>query len=157
MLPSPSEIAGTGFLDTFKGGAGADAEFLLERVREKHFPDHPSRLRCHFLNRHRDVAEYRMRGILRGNKLLVRCYIVADGANVHFADAAVYERLEGRPEDESFAIKYWNTFVPKTEDERMRLEVVTDCKLFFPDWQTFPRINVKDLAPWGENYSRGAR
>lgn len=131
-----------------KLGVAAEAELLLERIRLEAFPDKPSRLRCYFLNLDRTTAEYRMRGILRGNNTLVRCYVVMNGARVHFADCDVYERLEGRPDDTTLARTYWETFQPQENEQVKRLEVLADNALYFPDWETFPTIPIESLVNW---------
>jgi hypothetical protein len=136
---------------TLKGGAGAAAETLLESVRRAQFPAMPSRLQCYFLNHDRDTAEFRMRDSLRGNRTLVRCHIVLNGARVHFADSRVYEKLEGRPDDHALATSYWQQFDPKSEDDWKSLEVIADAALYFPDWATFPTIPFETLARWQED------
>ena len=99
----------------------------------------------------RGIAEYRMRDTLRGNKTLVRCFIVLNGAKVHYADSRIYEQLEGRPDDMALAVKYWDTFEPKTEEDRQNLEIVADCALYFPDWETFPTIPFASLVQWQQD------
>lgn len=151
LLISPTNMADGMELKSMKSGAAADAENLLEALRQEYCPERPSRLRCYFLNRDRDVAEYRMGDTLRGNKTLVRCFLVLNGAKVHYADSRIYERLEGRPDDANLAIKYWETFEPKSEDDRRSLEIIADCALYFPDWETFPTIPFETLVKWQQD------
>jgi hypothetical protein len=133
---------------TLKGGAARDAETLLEAVRIELYPTLPSRLGCYFLNQDRDAATHRMADSLRGNKTIVRCLLVLNGAKVHFADSRIYERLEGRPDDVSLAMQYWQAFDPKTAEDRRSLEVLVDGALYFPDWKTFPTIPTESLLAW---------
>lgn len=151
LLISPTNMAHGLEPKSLKRGASAEAENLLESLRQDRCPERPSRLRCYFLNLDREVAEYRMRDTLRGNKTLVRCFIVLNGAKVHFADSRIYEQLEGRPDDADLAIKYWETFEPGTEDDRRSLEIVADCALYFPDWKTFPTIPIESLVQWQQD------
>lgn len=136
---------------TLKGGVGAVAENLLESVRLAQFPKMPSRLQCYFLNRDKDTAEFRMRDSLRGNRTLVRCHIVLNGARVHSADSRIYEMLEGRPDDHALATSYWQPFDPQSEDGRKSLEVIADSALYFPDWETFPTIPFETLVRWQDD------
>lgn len=159
LLISPTAMA-RGFKSepkSLKRGAAAEAEELLEVLRKEKFPERPSRLRCFFLNRDKDVAEYRMRDSLRGHKTLVRCFIVLNGAKIHHADGRLYEQLEGRPDDAALASKYWETFTPSNEEERRHLEVVADCALYFPDWKTFPTIPFESMKQWALEQEAAAR
>lgn len=151
LLISPTHMAHGIGPRTLKGGAAADAENMLESVRFEHYPNLPSRLQCHFLNHDREAAEYRMRDTLRGNRTLVRCHIVLNGAKAHYADSRIYERLEGRPVDTSLAKAYWQTFKPKNDEDRRSLEVIADSALYFPDWKTFPTIPFESLVLWQQD------
>jgi hypothetical protein len=130
-----------------KRGVAAEAELLLEKVRKDKYPHLPSRLRSYFLNNDRAQAELRAIDMFRGNRTLVRCYII-NGGRYHYADVSIYEQLEGRPDDIDLANKYWQTFKPSTPEEFSRLEVLADSSLYFPDWQTFPRLDFKVLTKW---------
>jgi hypothetical protein len=133
---------------TLKGGAAADAEGLLERVRQQSYPSLPSRLRCHFLNYDKSVAEHRLHAMFRRPRRLVRCLLIRNGGRYHFADVGRYESLEGRPDDEALAHQYWTTFAPQTTQERERLEVLADSALYFPDWKEFPILDDGVLIRW---------
>lgn len=148
LLPSPTVMNDGITPKTLKGGAAKDAETLLEAVRIEHHQTLPSRLRCYFLNQNEHVATHRMADSLRGNKTIVRCLLVLNGAKVHFADSRIYERLEGRPDDKSLAMQYWQSFDPKTDEDRRCLEVLVDGALYFPDWRTFPTIPTESLLAW---------
>lgn len=151
LLSSPTTMGHGMGLKSMKGGAAAEAEDLLELTRLEHYPAQPSRLRCYFLNLDKEVAEHRMRDTLRGNKTLVRCFMVLNGAKVHFADTRIYERLEGRPDDIALAVRYWETFEPKTESDGKSIEMVADCALYFPDWKTFPQSSDESLIQWQQD------
>lgn len=148
LLPSPTFIGEGMEAKTMKGGVANDAEALLEAVRVEYFPMLPSRLRCYFLNIDKDIATYRMADSLRGNKILVRCFIILDEAKVHFADSRIYEQLESRPEDKNLAIKYWQTFDRRNDSDNRHLEILVDAKLYLPDWETFPTISKDSLIAW---------
>jgi hypothetical protein len=138
---------------TSKGGVAGEAEDLLERVRKDQYPNRPSRLRSYYLNYRKDVAEFRL-NMFRGERMLVRCYLVLNGGRYHYADISLYEQLEGRPDDLVLAQKYWETsFNPESEDEHFRLEVLADSALFFPDWDTFPTLSEEALIKWSEDNS----
>ena len=151
LLPSPTVMNDGIEPKSLKGGAAKDAEILLEDVRVKDYPALPSRLCCYFLNKDEDVAVHRMADILRGNKTLVRCLLVMNGAKIHFADSRIYERLEGRPDDRDLAISYWQPFDPKNDEDRRHLEILIDGALYFPDWQEFPTISTESLLNWQKN------
>lgn len=148
LLVSPTILAHGIEPKPTKGGVAAQAETLLEQIRQESFAERPSRLRCYFLNADKATAEYRMRDILRGDKKLVRCYVVLDGGHFHLADSDIYERLEGRPDDANLARTYWETFKPKDSEETRRLEILAGSALYFPDWQTFPTIPFERLISW---------
>ena len=133
---------------TMKGGAGADAERLLEVIRQRDHSLLPSRLRSYFLNYDKAVAEARAKAMFRGQRKLVRCHLIRNGGRYHFADIDLYERLEGRPTDESLAKKYWETFIPSDEASRARLEVLADSALYFPDWRQFQTLDDHALMLW---------
>ena len=73
---------------TNKRGVAAQAEQLLEDIRNIHFPDLPSRLRCHFLNFDRVVAECRSNSMFRRKRILTPCYTILTDSSFHFADVA---------------------------------------------------------------------
>jgi hypothetical protein len=98
-----------------------------------------------------------MRDTLRGNKTLVRCFIVLNGAKIHYADSRFYEQLEGRPDDVALANRYWETFKPNNEDDRQSLEIVADCALYFPDWKTFPTIPFESMKQWATEQHNAVR
>ena len=149
LLSSPTVMAHGLPKKTLKGGAAAEAEYLLEKIREEKFPNLPSRLQCYYLNASREAAEHRMNDSLRGKKRLVECYMVRhQGSTIHLADSEIYERLEGRPDDAQLALTYWNTFLPVNENESFRLEILLDSSLYFPEWQSFPRIDQQTLIRW---------
>lgn len=133
---------------TMKRGAGGDAERLLEMVRQRDHSHLPSRLRSYFLNYDKSVAEQRSKAMFRGQRKLVRCYLIRNGGRYHFADMDLYERLEGRPTDEVLARKYWETFIPTDEPGRGRLEVLADSALYFPDWREFQELDDHALMLW---------
>ena len=132
---------------TEKGGAAAEAEALLETLRCEKHPNRPSRLCSYFLNYDRATAEFRAQDSLRRNRALTPCFLVG-GGRAHFADAGIYERLEGRPDDASLAEAYWQTFTPRTPDEALRLEILTNTALYFPEWATFPILESEVLVNW---------
>lgn len=133
-----------------KGGAAGEAEDLLESIRKETYPNKPSRYNAYFLNFSKDVAEMRSRDALRGKNEIVRCLLVMNGAKVHFADMELYERLEGRPDDRELAASYWKDFEPRNDAERLRLEVVCESALYFPDWASFQKIPSEDLVLWSK-------
>lgn len=133
---------------SLKNGVAADAEKKLEAVRQANFPSRPSRLRSYFLNYDKCVAEQRSKFMFRGERMIVRCYLLLSSGRYHFGDIDAYERLEGRPDDDALANKYWETFSPATEADRTRLEVVADSALYFPDWQEFPTLDQNSLVSW---------
>lgn len=148
VVPSMDVLLDGLLPDTPRAGEGRDAELLLERVRAEAFPARPSRLRCHFLSYCEGVARRRQHTMFRTpGRRLVRCQLLGAG-HVHFADVDLYERLQGRPEDEALARRYWAPFTPMTVEEFERLEVLTSTALYFPDWQTFPTIDAPSLTQW---------
>jgi hypothetical protein len=132
---------------TLKGGAAAEAEDLLEKVRQDRFPHLPSRLRCFFLSADKSAAEKRANTMFGGSRQLVRCKLILGGERIHRADADIYERLEGWP-NETLAARYWETFQPTTLEESHRLEILAGCGLYFPEWRDFPKIDKNDLMAW---------
>ena len=125
---------------TNKRGVAAQAEQLLEDIRNIHFPDLPSRLRCHFLNFDRVVAECRSNSMFRRKRILTPCYTILTDSSFHFADVEIYERLEGSPDDAALAKTYWGTFIPANSTQASSLEVLADCALYFPEWRSFPNL-----------------
>lgn len=106
VVPSMDVLLDGLLPDTPRAGAGRDAEMLLERVRAEAFTTRPSRLRCHFLSYCEEVARRRQHTMFRTpDRRLVRCQLLGAG-QVHFADVDLYERLQGRPEDEALARRY---------------------------------------------------
>lgn len=140
-------------LSTEKRGAAAEAEELLEKVRAREYPNRPSRMRCHYLNFDKPIAEQRVNTMFRKVRLLTRCFIAGEGP-VHLADVGIYERLEGRPHID-LARKYWEPFLPKTEEEVSRVEVLVDTALYFPDWRSFPTLSDDVLIAWQAQYKGG--
>jgi hypothetical protein len=132
---------------TMKRGVAAEAEAFLETVRKNKYPNLPSRLTSYFLNFDQATAEFRQKDTLRGNRIIAQCFMTRSG-RIHFADAGIYERLEGRPDDATLAETYWQTFVPATPAEAVRLEVLAESALFFPDWRTFPILDDEVLNNW---------
>lgn len=61
---------------TLKRGNAGKAEDLLEEIRKEVAPEKPSRLRCHFLNHARHVAEYRAQTWRWATRTLARCYLI---------------------------------------------------------------------------------
>ena len=55
----------------------------------------------------------------------------------------IYERLDGRPDDNSLAMQHWKAFDPRTDEDRRFLEILVDGALYFPDWKTFPTFRQK--------------
>lgn len=131
-----------------KGGAAAEAEMLLEEVRAAEFPEKPSRLRSYFLNFDRSLAEHRARHMFRDKREIVPCLLIRNGGRYHFADVGIYEQLEGRPDDRALARKYWQDFMPTDQQQYLRLEVLADSALYFPDWESFPRLDDLSLMYW---------
>jgi len=148
LLPSPTTILEGMEPDTQKGGVGRNTEIFLEDVRTELFQEHPSRLRCYFLNLDKDIATRRMNDILRGNKKLVRCFIVSNNTKIHFADNRIYEQLENNPDDKNLAIRYWQTFDYQKNNSSHNLEILVDGPLYFPDWETFPTISQDTMMSW---------
>ena len=146
---------------TEKRGAAAEAELLLESTRRTSYPARPSRLRSYFLNFDRAIAEKRANTMFRGNRCLVQCHLVLNGGTYHFADVDVYERLEGQPDNQKLAHKYWEEFQPTREEEFQRLEILADSALYFPDWRDFPILEDQHLLAWSldtplaKDYGRG--
>lgn len=132
---------------TNRAGVTHEVEMTLERVRCLEYPQLPSRLRCHFLNYDRDVAEFRQQAMFRMQRRLCRCHLVG-GGSIHTADVDIFDRLQGRPDDEALARRYWHPFLPSSEAERFRLEVLTSSALYFPDWESFPRLRDDALLAW---------
>jgi len=151
LLISPTSMTGGPKFRPTKGGAAGEAENLLEAIRQEEYHDKPSRFNSYFLNSTRELAEHRARDFLRGDKLIVRCLIIMNGARVHFADIDLYERLEGRPDDRELATRYWTNFIAKTEDEYRRQEILAESALYFPDWLTFPKLPLEDLRQWSKH------
>lgn len=141
---------------TMKGGAGKEAELLLEKIRIERFPEKPSRLRSYFLNYSRHVAELRANSMFRGNRQLVRCHVVLNSAKFHHGDVEIFDKLTGRPDDKDLATSYWDEFKPVTDAEFDRLEVIADSMLFFPDWAEFPILNPDTLVAWENSRISGA-
>jgi hypothetical protein len=131
-----------------KGGAAADAEWLLEDVRANEFPEKPSRLRAYFLNHDRGLAELRARDMFRDARQISLCHLIRNGGRYHFADVGLYEQLEGRPDDRALARRYWSNFVPTDPQQQRRLEVLADSALYFPEWKTFPQLDHDSLLNW---------
>lgn len=149
LLTNPSTFSSGARFRPAKGGSAGLAEELLEQVRLDEFPEKPSRFNSYYLNPTKELAEFRFNDTLRGDKRIERCYVVLDGGKVHFADMDLYERLEGRPDDKELARRYWQQhFVARTPQEQARQEVLADSMLFFPDWQSFPRVPVEVLQKW---------
>jgi hypothetical protein len=134
--------------DTLRTGAAREAELTLERIRATEFPSRPSRFRCHFLSYCEEVAVRRQQTMFRTPaRRLARCQLLGAG-QVHFADVELCERLQGQPDDEGLARRYWAQFAPTSMAEFERLEVLTSTALYFPDWASFPTLDVASLVAW---------
>jgi hypothetical protein len=126
------------------------AEETLEKVRQEHFPNLPSRYRCFYLNSRKEVAEYRSKRDFFGQeRLLTSCYVIRNSGRYHFGDIRIYETLTGQPEDTALAFKYWEkSFIPTNIDDHKHLEILADSALYFPDWRTFTKIDPTTLVNW---------
>ena len=127
--------------------AVAEAEVILERIRLDEFPERPSRLKCHFLSADEAALEQRRSFFFRVPRKTVRCRLVGEGP-VHFADTRMLHQVEARPSDLASVRKYWATFTPADDSDRLYLEVLTERALYFPDWATFPTMRDQVLEAW---------
>jgi hypothetical protein len=132
--------------------AKAKAEATLEIVRTQIAADKPSRLRCHFLNYTKDVAEARADEWGWQNRALVPCYLILSSGRYHYADVGIFEKLYEDPENRAIAESYWQTFQPNSTEEFSRLEVLADSALYFPDWENFPEVSTEALIAWDQEY-----
>jgi hypothetical protein len=139
---------------SLKKGAGLDAENLLEEIRRKEFPNQPSRLRSYFLNQNKWLAEQRQQTLKRQPTRVARCYLIKQFCKVHFADMGIYEKLDGGALKPEIARQYWTEFVPKNHNEELRLEVLVEGDLYFPDWQSFELVDQNSLGLWNEVHSK---
>lgn len=139
---------------SLKRGVGLDAENLLEEVRREEFPNRPSRLRSYFLNQNKQLAEQRQQNLKRQPSRVVRCSLIKQFCKVHFADMGIYEKLDGGALKPEVARQYWMEFVPKTPDEELRLEILVEGDLYFPDWQSFDVIDQNALGLWNDMHRK---
>lgn len=134
------------------GTPKARAEAALEMVRKQIAADKPSRLRCHFLNYTKDVAEARADEWRWQNRTLVPCYLILSSGQYHYADIGIFEELCDTPDDRTLAESYWQAFQPNTSEEYSRLEILADSALYFPDWESFPEVSTEALVSWDQEY-----
>lgn len=81
------------------------------------------------------------------NRLLVRCYLILSQGNYHYADVRDFEQAAQHGATVDCARSYWSDYDP----ERIPIgvtEIVADSALYFPDWETFPEIDVPATAAW---------
>ncbi|WP_235936731.1 hypothetical protein, partial [Steroidobacter agaridevorans] len=52
------------------------------------------------------------------------------------------------PDDDATANAYWNTFRPTASEDAQHLEILANSALYFPDWQSFPTLDMPALAEW---------
>jgi len=138
---------------SLKSGSAKVAENLLEEIRKDKYPEKPSRLRCHYLNYDKKIAEKRAISWNWKNRKIVRCYLILSSGRYHYADVSVFEKLVLDQNNISLAEKYWETFLPIATEDFYNLEILADCCLYFPDWQTFPSIDI-DLLMKYNNLSK---
>lgn len=131
-----------------KAGNAGEAERLIEEARLKINPNLPSRLRCFYLNYDKEVALARIKAWGFTERELVRCYSIRSNAFYHHADVRRFEALAADLSQLQLAEQYWETFDPQTPEERQYLEVLVNGCLYFPDWQSFPRIDENALIKW---------
>lgn len=137
-----------------KNGVGLEAENFLEEVRIQEFPSRPSRLRSYFLNQKKSIAEIRQNTLKRTPSKVVQCYLLKAFHKIHLADMGLYEKLDGGNLDIRIAREYWAEFAPQNPDEELRLEVLVEGDLYFPDWQSFELIDQNSLGLWNEMHSK---
>lgn len=120
------------------------AEAIFEKIREESYPDQPSRLRCHFLSLSREIAEERLKKWKLKNRTIVRCYLILSSGRFHYANIKEYEDAARSTSDERItkhAHKYFEKFV-EGKFPNAQIEVLADSGLYFPEWRTFPQINL---------------
>lgn len=82
-----------------------------------------------------------------GDRRLVRCFLILSQARYHYADVRDYEAAAPHGPSEAHARSYWQDYNP----ERIPVdvtEVLADAALYFPDWRSFPQLELADLALW---------
>jgi hypothetical protein len=133
---------------TSKNGNSRKAEEFLEQIRKDKYDSLPSRLNCHFLNPTREVAEERAKLWNWTSRRLEPCYLILSSGHYHYADIRKYESLAFNPTDIVAANSYWETFSPQTEADVCHLEILADSCLYFPNWETFRRLNQDTLQEY---------
>jgi hypothetical protein len=132
--------------ETHKSGTSKDAEELLEETRKRVNSNAPSRLACFFVSSTKDIAIKRHHEI-RGQREIVACKIMLDGT-LHVGDIRLYDDLCNRLDEEK-AKQYWQPFQFETNKvPEEHLEILVGASLYFPEWQTFPTLNVNELTAW---------
>ncbi len=134
---------------TLKKYEAANAENNLEEYRQKNCPIKPSRLGCYFLNPTKEVALHRAEEWGWKNKSLVRCFIVREkGLVIHQANSQIFEKLVKDPNDQNLISKYWETFIPKEQNDLLSLEILLNGSLYFPEWESFELLDIESLNEW---------
>ncbi|MDI7774035.1 hypothetical protein [Asticcacaulis sp. EMRT-3] len=134
-----------------KFGTPGAAEDLFEKIRKEQFPHLPSRLRSFFLSLDRATAEERMKYWLFNNRMITPCYLVLSSGRYHYADVRDFEAAAKGDLTEENALSYWGSY----EQDKVPIgvtEVIADSMLYFPDWKTFPQIELPSLAAWSREF-----
>ena len=138
---------------TLKSGNPAVAERLIEARRLAMFPEKPSRLRSYFLNTHRDVAEKRADLWDWTDRTLVRCHLLTTTGSLHNGLVSRFEAVVGDPTSRDLADRYWQEEVRiVSADNKHDVEVLADCGLYFPDWETFDGLDADGLMEAQRTY-----
>ncbi len=147
---------------SLKGEGALQAEQLLEARRKANYPDKPSRVSSYYLNSHRDVAEDRVAAWAWQDRRIVRCHLLTTTGTLHGALVSNFEALVADPTSEPLADRYWSEVVNEiTEANRHDVEILADCGLYFPDWESFELIDRQSLidaqAVYGSSWKQLGR
>lgn len=134
---------------SMKTGVPKHAEEIFEDVRGISFPHRPSRLRSHFLNYDKAVAETRQAEWGWSGRRLVRCYALLSSAKFHYADIRDYESAACGHLTTALAESYWKDY-DEAKIPREHVEVLADAALYFPDWRDFDEVDSADLTRWND-------
>lgn len=131
-----------------KTRAAREAERVFEEIRSAHYPEKPSRLRCHFLSLTREHALRRQKDWPEfENRKLTRCFLIPSSGYYHYADVSVFERCAQGQLTEELAHQYWEVF-EEGKFPLANLEILADSSLYFPDWRQFQPLDFQVLAHW---------
>jgi hypothetical protein len=125
------------------------SELFLDSVRKKVNPRAPSRLACYFISMDEATAKRRM-GEIRGQRAIYPCRILLDGP-VHFGDITLFDEIYnamGYERATKLAEQYWDPNNSTNTIPKENLEILIGGSLYFPDWETFPLLDHRQIGIW---------